>query len=109
MADRYFVGDTDNDWNDANNWSSSSGGAGGAGVPGNTDKAIFDGNSPDCTVDSGYSPDVGGLEPQFEHFLGLIDRGADPAAGAIEAYQVQRIIDAAYRSAAAGTPVGLDT
>jgi len=48
------------------------------------------------------------LGPQFEHFLGLIDQKADPTAGAQEAYGIQRIIDAAYRSAAKGQPVGLE-
>jgi len=51
VADRYFVGATDDKWNKANNWSAVSGGAGGAGVPGVGDRAIFDINSPNCTVD----------------------------------------------------------
>lgn len=52
MADRFFVGDTDNDWNDSNNWSGTSGGGGGAGVPGTGDPAILDGNSPTAiTID----------------------------------------------------------
>lgn len=62
MSDRYFVGDTDNDWNDTNNWSSNSGGIGGAGVPNSGDKAIFDSNSPNCVVDSGYNPEINALE-----------------------------------------------
>jgi hypothetical protein len=62
VADRYFVGDTDSDWNDASNWAASSGGAGGAGVPGSADKAILDGNSPDCTCD--VAPEVNELELQ---------------------------------------------
>ena len=44
------------------------------------------------------------LLPQFEHFLHLIDTHASPVAGAREAYDVQRIIDAAYRSAASKVP-----
>jgi len=55
-----------------------------------------------------FSAAEGGLGPQFEHFLGLIDQKADPTAGAQEAYGIQRIIDAAYRSAAKGQPVGLE-
>jgi hypothetical protein len=62
VADRYFVGDTDSDWNDASNWAASSGGAGGAGVPGSSDKAILDGNSPDCTCD--VAPNVSGVDLQ---------------------------------------------
>lgn len=52
-----------------------------------------------------FAGDGGGLAPQFERFLGLIDSGAEPSEGAIEAYNIQRIIDAAYRSAKAGAPV----
>lgn len=62
MADRYFVGAVDNDWHDAGNWSASSGGAGGAGIPTAADKAIFDGSSPNCTVDANI--DTGGIEIQ---------------------------------------------
>lgn len=53
MADRYWVGDTDSDWNDANNWASTSGGSGGAGVPGSSDDVIFDDQytTQDCTYD----------------------------------------------------------
>lgn len=51
MADRFFVGDVDSDWDDGSNWAASSGGAGGAGVPGGSDRAIFDINSPDCVCD----------------------------------------------------------
>lgn len=51
MADRFFVGDTDSDWNDAANWATASGGAGGAGVPTGADDAIFDANSPNCNLD----------------------------------------------------------
>jgi predicted dehydrogenase len=39
------------------------------------------------------------LRPQLEHFLELVDTGADPVEGALEALDVQRVIDAAYRSA----------
>ena len=53
VADRYWVGDTDSDWNDSNNWASTSGGAGGAGVPGASDDVIFDGSytTANCTAD----------------------------------------------------------
>ncbi len=51
MADRFFVGDTDNSWNNSNNWSSTSGGAGGVGVPDTSDSAIFDSSSPGCVLD----------------------------------------------------------
>lgn len=44
------------------------------------------------------------LQQQFEHFLHLIDTKASPVAGAMEAYDVQRIIDAAYRSAQSKVP-----
>jgi len=54
-----------------------------------------------------FRPPADSLGPQFERFLGLIDAKADPVAGAEEAYQVQRIIDAAYRSAATKAPVTL--
>ncbi|MHB8996298.1 MAG: Gfo/Idh/MocA family protein [Armatimonadota bacterium] len=47
------------------------------------------------------------LQPQFEHFLHLIDTNASSVAGAIEAYNVQRIVDAAYRSAESKVPEGL--
>ncbi len=52
MANRFFVGDVDDDWDDGGNWAASSGGAGGAGVPGTTDAAILDGNSPNVTMNS---------------------------------------------------------
>lgn len=47
------------------------------------------------------------LLPQFEHFLHLIDTKASPLEGALEAYNVQRIIEAAYQSAEAKAPVRL--
>jgi hypothetical protein len=54
MAPRYFViGGTDNNWSSTTNWSTSSGGAGGSSVPTASDDVIFDGNSPDCTIDIG--------------------------------------------------------
>lgn len=52
-----------------------------------------------------FAGDAAGLAPQFERFLGLIDSGAEPSAGAVEAFNIQRIIDAAYRSAREGVPV----
>ena len=60
MADRFFVGDTDSDWHDTDNWSASSGGAGGASIPGASDRARFDNNSPNCTLEQDIS-DVGQL------------------------------------------------
>jgi hypothetical protein len=51
-TDRYFVGLVDSDWNDTGNWSWRSGSAGGYSVPGTGNKAIFDVNSPDCTLDT---------------------------------------------------------
>lgn len=53
MADRYWVGDTDNDWNDDNNWASASGGAGGAGVPTASHDVYFDDQytNANCTCD----------------------------------------------------------
>jgi len=45
------------------------------------------------------APEPNLLRPQFDHFLHLIDTHASPIAGAQEAYDIQRIIDAAYRSA----------
>jgi predicted dehydrogenase len=45
------------------------------------------------------------LEPQLEAFLGAVRTGTTPASACEEAYQVQRIIDAAYRSAEAGRAV----
>jgi len=53
MANRYFVGDVNDDWDDADNWSATSGGAGGAGVPTSSDDVYLDGYSPDCTISSG--------------------------------------------------------
>jgi len=50
--DRYFVGDTDSDWNTSDNWSTYSGGPGGAGVPTTSNDVYFDDNSPACTLSS---------------------------------------------------------
>lgn len=61
------------------------------------------GNDIDAEVITfGAQPNL--LAPQFAHFLHLIDTQADPVAGALEAYDVQRIIDAAYRSAQSKVP-----
>lgn len=61
------------------------------------------GNECDAEVITfGAQPNL--LLPQFEHFLHLIDTKASPVAGAVEAYNVQRIIDAAYRSALSKVP-----
>lgn len=40
-ADRYWVGTTNNNWNETGNWSTSSGGGSGASVPGASDRALF--------------------------------------------------------------------
>ena len=47
------------------------------------------------------------LEPQLESFVTAVRSGSMPTSGAAEAYQVQRIIDAAYRSAEEGKAVPL--
>lgn len=52
MANRFFVGDIDDDWDDGGNWATSSGGAGGAGVPGAADNVILDASSPNVTMNS---------------------------------------------------------
>lgn len=51
MANRYFVGAVDEDWNDTGNWSDESGGAGGETVPTSSDDVFFDAESPSCEVD----------------------------------------------------------
>lgn len=53
VYDRYWVGDTDNDWNDDNNWALTSGGTGGAGVPTIEDDVYFDNQytNANCTID----------------------------------------------------------
>lgn len=62
IVEYFFVGDTDSSWADSDNWSNTSGGVGGFGVPGEMNRAVFDLNSPDCTVDT----DVDCLEIRFE-------------------------------------------
>ncbi len=47
------------------------------------------------------------LEPQLEAFVAAVRSGSMPTSGAAEAYHVQRIIDAAYRSAEEGKAVSL--
>jgi len=47
------------------------------------------------------------LEPQLEAFVSAVRTGEMPASACEEAYQVQRIIDAAYRSAEEGRAVVL--
>ena len=49
------------------------------------------------------------LRPQMGHFLDLIRSGADPVEGALEALDVQRVIDAAYRSARSHTREALQS
>jgi len=64
------------------------------------------GNECDAEVITfGAQPNL--LLPQFEHFVHLIDTKASPVEGAVEAYNVQRIIDAAYRSAESKVPEAL--
>jgi len=74
MADRYWVGDTDGDWNDASNWASSSGGAGGAGVPTSSDAVIFDDQytTQNCTCD--VAIDVASIDVQST-YDGKLDFG----------------------------------
>lgn len=64
------------------------------------------GDQTDSVVTS-FAPEGNLLRPQLDHFLDLVDAGGDPAAGAREAYDVQRIIDAAYRSAESRRPEAL--
>jgi hypothetical protein len=65
-AERYFVGSASSSWSDAANWSDVSGGSGGIGVPGSTgDTAIFDANSPDCTLEVDVTVDALKLETGF--------------------------------------------
>jgi len=63
-ADRYWVGTNSVNWNSTANWSTNSGGACGFSVPGSSDKAIFDGNSSNCTVNTGFNPDISALDMQ---------------------------------------------
>lgn len=71
MANRFFVdGLTDNDWSGSDNWSTLSGGSGGASVPGTTDLAILDGNSPSaCDIDG--NSNCGGIDTSA--WTGTID------------------------------------
>ena len=48
------------------------------------------------------------LSPQMERFIELVRSDADPLAGALAAVDVQRVIDAAYRSADSGQRVNLE-
>jgi hypothetical protein len=45
MADRYWVGVTNQDWNNTGNWSATSGGGSGASFPTAADDVFFDANS----------------------------------------------------------------
>jgi hypothetical protein len=45
MADRYWVGVTNQDWNNTGNWSATSGGGSGASFPTGSDNVFFDANS----------------------------------------------------------------
>jgi len=69
---RYFVGA--GAWNNAANWSATSGGAGGASVPGTGCVAIFDANSPNCTLSAPVSVEVLRLDAGFS---GVLDAGAN--------------------------------
>jgi|GEM_PF-3254603 len=69
---RYFVGA--GAWNSAANWSATSGGAGGASVPGTGAVAIFDANSPSCTLSGGVSVEVLRLDAAF---TGVLDAGGN--------------------------------
>jgi hypothetical protein len=69
---RYFVGA--GAWNNAANWSATSGGAGGASVPGTGCVAIFDANSPSCTLSAPVSVEVLRLDAGF---TGVLDAGAN--------------------------------
>jgi hypothetical protein len=51
-ADRFWIGASNNNWNETGNWSTSSGGVGGASVPGASDRVYFDGNgNVNCVFD----------------------------------------------------------
>ena len=64
---------------------------------------LHKGNTCDAEVIQ-FAPESNLLAPQFEHFLHLIDTKASPIAGAEEAYNIQRIIEAAYKSAETKRP-----
>jgi predicted dehydrogenase len=64
---------------------------------------LHKGNQSDAEIIQ-FGPEPNLLAPQFEHFLHLIDSKASPIEGAREAYDIQRIIDAAYRSAESKVP-----
>jgi len=101
MADRYFVGtggfsDGFSDgfavplppgppagWNNVNYWSTISGGPGGASVPGAADKAIFDGNSPECGVDVKPIIQTLALTNAFTSTLSLYSFGITVGTGGI--------------------------
>lgn len=59
MATYYWVSGGNGLWSSSSNWSLSSGGTGGAGVPSTSDTAVFDGNSPNVTLNT--SPTIGVL------------------------------------------------
>ncbi len=61
---RFFVG-PGSDWSSAANWSAESGGTGGASVPGTGCVAIFDANSPNCTLSANISVEVIRLEAGY--------------------------------------------
>jgi predicted dehydrogenase len=67
---------------------------------------LHQGDQTDSEVIS-FAPEGNLLRPQLDHFLALIAAGGDRVAGAREAYNIQRLIDAAYRSAVSRQPEGL--
>jgi len=58
MANRFYVGSINDDWNTNANWSTSSGGGGGASFPVAGDDVFFDANSGDCTLDANAECDA---------------------------------------------------
>ncbi len=86
MANRYRIGSSNN-WANAGNWSTTSGGAGGASVPGTSDIAIIDGNTPASTITLSANGGCGGLiwnpsnivrwSRSSDQYLGIGASGAD--------------------------------
>jgi hypothetical protein len=74
-ANQYFVdGGVDNNFSTSGNWASSSGGAGGSGsVPGTGDVAVYDSNSPNCTIDDNI--EVAGINIESS-YTGTVTQGS---------------------------------
>jgi len=52
-ASRYWIANSDANWNDTNNWSTTSTGSGGASIPISSDIAYFTGNGiGNCNIDT---------------------------------------------------------